>query len=72
MLPKKKALSGAPKPPAASYVRDAMTSVGGDAQSSEERRESLLWCLNNPWANKDAGTIELIDQGGWHGWALWT
>jgi hypothetical protein len=63
--------SKAPQPPQASYVRDLATSLGRDAKTAKERRESLKWCLENPWANEDPTMIERVDENQWKGWALW-
>jgi hypothetical protein len=57
----------------ASWVADEDTPLGRPAKNTVERRATLQWCLDNPWANKNIGRIERVDGGNpeWHGWGMW-
>lgn len=67
---KLKKSSEVPAPPEPRHVRDADL-LGRDAKTRAERRAVLASALSNDWAAEDPDTIERIDQGGFHGWAMW-
>ena len=62
--------AAAAKPPQASHVRDANV-IGHDATTRAERRAVLVSALANEWATADIDTVERVDEGNFHGWAMW-
>ncbi len=52
-------------------VADADTPLGRDATTAKERRATLDWALDNPWANADVARIERVDEASFHGWEMW-
>lgn len=62
--------TGAPRPPEAMHVRDVDV-LQKDATTRAERRAVLVSALANDWAAEDIDTLERIDHGAWHGWAMW-
>ena len=71
MAKKKAKKAAAPAPPAPSHVRDVNV-IGKDATTRAERRAVLAGALANDWAADDIHTLERVDEGGFHGWAMWT
>jgi len=53
------------------YKADDLTPLGCPAANAAERRATLEWCLNNPWANEDIGRLERVDSSNDHGWKMW-
>lgn len=50
---------------------DEDTPLGRPAESRQERRATLEWCLNNVWAALDLRRVERVDTTRFHGWRAW-
>lgn len=53
-------------------IADKNTDLGHDAETLDDRRLTLEWCLNNPWAAADIGRIERSETTRFHGWLMWS
>jgi hypothetical protein len=53
-----------------SSVEDTV-SLGRNAETAEERREALLWCIANPWSQEDIASVARLDTANWHGCQMW-
>ena len=67
---KKKASAAKRSAASVDSVADKVTSLGRDAATPAERRQTLDWALNLPWANADVSLIERVDTASWHGWEM--
>jgi hypothetical protein len=58
------------RPPARSTA-DEDTPLGRPAETRQERRAALEWCLNNVWAALDLRRVERVETARFHGWRAW-
>lgn len=57
-------------PDKSTFVADLESISKERAESEDERRDALEWCLENKWANKDIGLIERVETATRSGWEM--
>jgi hypothetical protein len=67
---KKKSSAAKRSSTAVDSIADKVTSLGRDAVTAAERRQTLDWALNLPWAASDIALVERVDVAAFHGWEM--
>lgn len=52
-------------------IKDKDTALAHDATTTQDRFDTLEWCLANNWMGLDIGRLERRDTASFHGWQMW-